>query len=151
MVYPIVYDPNGRESTKYLPYSSNDKSGIYKNDPVGQVSGSYTGSPQQTFYENTSKVANDLAYAQTSFELSPLNRIAKQGAAGINWQPDGNLTSTSDHTVKHHYEINNSATEVILFIYDPVTGLVSTGSGSTPGYYGANQLVANRTTDEHQE
>ncbi len=149
MVQPVIYDPYGRESKKYLPYSPNDNSGYYKTDPVGQVSGNYSGSPQQIFYQGTTKVASDSAYAMTAFEPSPLNRVAKQGAPGINWQPDDNLNSTTDHTVKHSYEING-ATDVILFKYDPVTGYVSTGAGAQPSFYGVNQLVANRSTDEQQ-
>jgi len=145
LVQLVQYDVFNREPRKYLPIVTGSdgsyKAGIF--DTNGQL--------LNNFYSNTNaKIASDaVPFAETSFEPSPLNRVIKQGAPGTNWQPDSNPNSTTDHTVKHHYEFNG-ATDVILFTYDPTTGLVSTGAGSAPGYYGANQLVANRSTDEQQ-
>jgi len=145
LVQLVQYDVFNREPRKYLPIVTGSdgsyKTGIF--DTNGQL--------LNNFYSNTNtKIASDaVPFAETVFEPSPLNRVQKQGAPGTNWQPDSNPNSTTDHTVKHHYEFNG-ATDIILFTYDPTTGLVSTGAGSAPGYYGANQLVANRSTDEQQ-
>ena len=148
LVQTSVYDQYGREYVKYLPVAVGSD-GCPKNDIIDS-NGNYTG-PAQNFCSNgpTDKIADDSKpLSQTVFESSPLNRVLKQGAPGLTWQPDTNPNSTTDRTIKRHYEYNG-ATDVLYFVYDPGTGLVSAGS-SAQQYYSANQLQANRTTDEHQ-
>lgn len=140
IVQPITYDQYGRESIKYLPYVTNDKTGWRKSDAI--IS-------QNSFYANTPKVAVDTnPFSETIFESSPLNRVLKQGAPGLDWQPDSNHSyASTDHTIKFAYEFNTS-NEVLLFDYDAATGLVSAGSSSNPGYYDVGQLYATKTKDE---
>ncbi|HEY9008473.1 MAG TPA: DUF6443 domain-containing protein [Ohtaekwangia sp.] len=154
-VQPIEYDIFGREEKKYLPYTS-ENNGRYKETST-KSSGTYTGSPQNTFYTNGSSdhIADDIApYAETIFESSPLNRIIKQGASGTVWQPDGvNTYNSSDHTIKKNYE-SNTDNEVLLWTYtDPSStyplGQISAGTSASRVYYTANQLYRNRTKDEH--
>lgn len=141
IVTPNSFDDFGRQDKKYLAYPSQSTNGFYQTTGVAD---------QAAFYGTSHpNIANDVAISQTVFEPSPLNRVAKQGAPGAVWQPDNNLNSTTDHTIKYHYE-TNGATDVILFSYDPTTGYITTGSNSQPAYYQAGQLQANRTTDEHQ-
>ncbi|MEK6780697.1 MAG: DUF6443 domain-containing protein [Bacteroidota bacterium] len=147
VVQPIVYDAFGREYRKYLPvtYEAN---GIYKAGLL-DVSGNYTVS----FYNNSSdKIADDpVPYAEIVFEPSPLNRVLKQGAPGQAWQPinpNGDIYSMADHTVKKRYQTNMD-NEVLLFNYDPLTGLVGLPPLIADQYYLANQLYANKTYDEH--
>jgi hypothetical protein len=140
IIAPSVYDDFGREYRKYLPASMNEGTGYYRPDLL-DASSSCT---VNTYSNPAGKIASDpMPYAQTSFEPSPLNRVVKQGAVGSVWQPDNNLNSTTDKTVKHHYEANE-ASDVMLLVYDTASGLVSNSN-----YYAANQLHANRTTDEH--
>jgi hypothetical protein len=147
MVQPVVYDASGKEVTKYLPYVSSDNNGWYKKDAVRTSSGSYVGSSQQNFYNNpTSKIAVDAKpYATTAIEGSPLNRPLKEGAPGEAWQPNGNVSSMDDHTVKKTYEYNKEG-EVYLFNYNTTTGQVTL---SADVYYKPSNLFANRTFDEH--
>ncbi len=151
VVQPIEYDNFGRESIQYLPYVSTANDGQYKAG-VTSNSGVYAGSVHANFYANPStKISNDLApYSATSFEPSPLNRVNKQGAAGVPWQPDAiNSIVSNDKTVKKSYELNGEK-EVLLFDYViPTTtypmGLIKPGKFS---YYPANELFKSRTRDE---
>jgi len=140
LVQPTVYDPFGRENMKYLPYISQEENGDFKEDAVSQ---------QKDFYASgTSTTAADSdPYAEITFEPSPLNRVLKQGAPGAVWQPNSDVYSMADNTVKKRYEFN-LADEVLLFIYDEGTSSLSVSAESAQKYYQPNQLNANRTYDE---
>lgn len=148
-VQPIIYDNYGREAVKYLPYASGND-GAFKStfSPKEQVD--YTTSAQYEFYQSTPGVAVDSKpYAETIFERSPLNRPLKHGAAGESWQPVGtDPMSINDYTIKKRHETNGPS-EVLLFKYDPVSGLVSLNADPAFKYYGANQLYSSKTLDEH--
>lgn len=142
IVQPIVYDPIGRENIKYLPYASGND-GWYKADFVPKDNANYNTSPQYQFYQNASKVAVDAApYSETVFEPTPLNRPQQDFGPGQSWK-------TNNKYIGHNYSFNQN-TEVILFTYDPATGLVSAISNAQIQYYNASQLHINRTTDEQQ-
>ena len=145
LVQPAIYDGFGRESLKYLPYTSIDQSGWYKTDPTGSVSGNYSASPHYAFYNAANdKVADDInPYSETKFEPSPLNRVLEQGAPGSPWQPG------SGHTITRSYSVN-TLNEVYFFSYDPASSSVSLSSDPVLKYYAVNQLYANHTQDEKQ-
>lgn len=127
------YDSLGRESIKYLPFTSGN-SGDYKNAAISGVN---------TFYQEAPLIAHDVPYAQTIFEASPLNRVLKQGAPGLAFQPVSGTTSSSDHSIKKSYQFNQPVDSVYQFSFDGNTGLVSAS------LYGINTLFANKTFDEN--
>jgi hypothetical protein len=146
IIQPIVYDAFGREAVKYLPYVEGS-SGFYRSNPIGTDS-TYENSPQQSFYDNPAlAIAQDGSpFSKTIFEASPLNRVLKQGAPGTDWQPAE--STTPDRTIRKEY-LTNAAEEVVLFIYDPVTGTISASNNNQRTYYDANELFATKTIDEH--
>ncbi|MDR3714785.1 MAG: DUF6443 domain-containing protein, partial [Puia sp.] len=75
VVTPVVYDPFGRELTKYLPYTAqtgNTQDGGFKPDPF---------TDQQNFFQNVypteqpAYTGEQVYYGQTVYEPSPLNRV----------------------------------------------------------------------------
>lgn len=144
VVQPVVYDGFGREPRKYLPISV-ESNGYYK--PNEQIIDLNTASPTygnyagiaQPFYSTGGKVVSDARpYAETIFEPSPLNRLLQQFGPGQDWK-------TNDKSVGQQYQ-TNLANDVYLFVYDASSGLVSLPADS---HYGAGQLHAKVTTDEH--
>jgi RHS repeat-associated protein len=150
LVESVGYDEFGRETKKYLPYTSGNN-GAYKNDILDEVQ--YKNSRQYNFYQYANLVAADQApYSVTTFEPSPLNRISKEGAPGADWQPDAvNSYSSTDHSKKISYG-TNAANEVFLFSYTyPTTNNALGSIVLTPAvYYPAGQLFKNSIKDEHQ-
>jgi hypothetical protein len=136
-----AFDQYGRETTKYLPYSQQNANsdGMYRQEGITE---------QEQFYnDNSSRVAVDGApYAKTVFENSPLNRVVKEGAPGIDWQPG---TDDSDHTIKHRYRFN-FANEVVLFVFEESTEKVTHLENGLTKYYAVNQLQAHHTIDANQ-
>ncbi len=146
IVVHSVYDKQGREPLKYLPFTANDD-GYYKSDPVGNRESPYAKSPQHNYYDGRmpNVAIDDMPVIATVFELSPLNRVLKQGSAGTSWQPDS--TKQYDRTTKLKYLLNN-ANEVCRFIFSSSTGIVP-WTPAANGYYPANVLVALKTIDEN--
>src|SRR5579872_3936638 len=75
VVAAVIYDADGRESYKYLPYvqtSNNTNDGLFKVDPFNA---------QKQFYQNvypTQQPAlsgEQVYYGQVQYEPSPLNRV----------------------------------------------------------------------------
>lgn len=128
LVTPVTYDALGRPVRTYLPYASNG-TGLYQTNALNQ---------QLNFYQaNGDRIANDTApWANTEYETSPLDRVAKQGAPGAAWQP----ATSADHSVKFA-ERANTANEVRRFDY-------AGGVCSSPGFYDAGTLQAKETRDE---
>jgi hypothetical protein len=134
------YDRFGREATQLLSYASSSINGTVQVQP-------YT--DQRLFYQSADKIAtsND-PISIKQFDLSPMNRVVKQGAPGTDWQPISGIYSLSDNSVKKRYEVNLT-NEVLLFIYNPVTGMAALNPDPALQYYLQGQLYANRTYDEH--
>lgn len=143
LLQALTYDGFGRKTKDYLPFTTSGTT-IYQSDPLGEISGNYTASPQYQFYQGTAKVAQDVApYAESILESSPLNRILKQGAVGAVWQPI--IGSTTDKVVNMGYD-NNAANEVRL--------LKMGGSFPIPvsanDYYAAGELTKQIIEDEEK-
>jgi len=147
-VQPIVYDPDGVERIKYLPYISQESNGQYKPNATGKA-GTYNTSVHHAFYTGSNdKVDNDeQPYAETVFEASPLNLVVKQGAVGTAWQPttEPSANAGDDKTVKKRYAINY-ASDVVRFRYDEANAALSL---HTDKYYPAGRLTVEITMDEH--
>ncbi|MGY3214777.1 DUF6443 domain-containing protein [Mucilaginibacter sp. HD30] len=131
VVQPMAYDEFGREIYKYLPYASTvANNGSYKpNALAGQQAAFYSGTP--------GVVSTGTPYAQTVFETSPLNRVAKQGAPGADWQP-------SAHPARMGYGVN-AANDIRYWT------VASNGNGASAGsnYYQAGALTADTVYDEN--
>ena len=162
IVQPFMYDSQGRDSVKYLPYAVSgftNSTGSYKTDALTAGAGvayfyNPTGSGTSGNQQSNGIVVNPNPYSQTVFEQSALNRVTEQGAAGAPWQPVAN--STAGHTVKMSYTLNNATS----FSADSVNGrqavwynanINADGSRSliTNGYYPANTLTVTVTKDEN--
>jgi len=145
IVQPLVYDAYGRETMKYLPFTSSQNLGWFKENPVG------TGSEQYNFYNQpNSMISQDVPYAQTIVEPSPLNRVLKQGAPGAVWQPNSDSYSLEDKTIKKGYWNNSGGDQILFFTYDPQTDVLSAGDAASFDYYDPNTLAANKTVDENK-
>ena len=149
MVQPQAYDALDREPRQYLPFadSTHDEPGHYRHRALTQ---------QQQFYGRTTPPNGGLgplsprdpiqgvartgvAYAETQFEPSPLNRVLAQGAAGEAWQLN------AGHAPQRLERTNTAADSVLRFVpsYDPHSG--------DPGYqglYADGELWATQVTDE---
>ena len=127
MVTMHAYDPSGRESTTFLPYTSPSNDGNYKSNPTDEqnnfLSAQYPG--EQYFY------------GKDGYENSPLNRVLTTAAAGNSW-------AGSDRAVSQQYLINTAADSVHIWN-------ITFGAGSVPtdgGLYAAGSLFKTLTTDE---
>jgi RHS repeat-associated protein len=145
-----IYDEFGRETMKFLPYVSSQMDGRYRAIPTSETF---------SFYVNgtADKVADDTKpYNETIFERSPLQKVIKQGAPGLAWQPDEvNSFGSTDYTVKKNYE-SNGANEVLRWSYVApsvnaveLLGQVNAGTALSPVYYEPNKLTKNISRDEH--
>lgn len=147
VVQPVVYDQFGREAFKYLPFVASENTGWIKEDVINANTKQYQNAAAQFYSSGSGGIPIDTPYARVVFEASPLNRIAKQGAPGVAWQPNGSPQSLADHTVKYRY-LSNASGEVLLWTYDPATNLVNAKNGSSYVYYGPNTLFLKSTYDE---
>lgn len=142
VVQPMWYDPYGRETKKYLPYTATGQSAAYRPTAIKSASGAYVGSAQYLFYQSGGTVATDVApFSQTVVEASPMERVARQGAMGQAWQP----TAIADKSIRLDYRTNGEE-EVLLLSYSGATQEVFGGTGS---YYTVGALFVQVTTDEH--
>jgi hypothetical protein len=146
MVAPVVYDPYGRETYKYLPYiasTGNTNDGSFKQTPF---------TDQANFYQNIyptqqpAYTGEQIYYNQTNFESSPLNRTLKTMAPGNSWAGSGKgdslqyLSSTSADSV----QIWNITNDTLTYVDNDL----STNIPTSGGYYPAGQLYKNVTLDE---
>jgi RHS repeat-associated protein len=146
IVSPVVYDADGREMYKYLPYvasTGNSNDGSFKPTPFAD---------QSNFYQNVyptqqpAYTGEQVYYSQTNFEASPLNRVMQSLAPGNSWAGSGNgvsqqyLVSSSADSVL----IWNITTDTLTYVDNDLTTNIPTNGG----YYPAGQLEKNVTLDE---
>ncbi len=139
IIQPIEYDFFGRESIKYLPYTSTSTAtGIYRSTWKTEQSAFYTG-----LYGPTDGTK---AFSQTVFDKSPLNRIMKQGAPGIIWQPitTSTVRQTSEHITSFQYATNTSNEVYYWAISGTYPDVIFTRKS-----YAANELYKNVVYDEN--
>ncbi|MDZ7743560.1 MAG: DUF6443 domain-containing protein [Bacteroidota bacterium] len=123
------YDEFSRQAKEYLPFSTNENNGNYKNNALIK---------QADFYETAQKVAHSsYPYANTEYESSPLQRILKQGFAGYDWQ-----TSSNGHPLSFSYRFNY-ANEVRKWDENQ-------GDFSSNSFYPANSLSVTIQNDENR-
>ena len=141
MVAPVVYDAFGRETFKYLQYAQSNNT---TNDGKFRAT-AFT--DQDYYFKNVYRDgSNNLMYAgeqalysRTEFEPSPLNRVAKDFAAGNTWA--GSYGSGAEKAVVHQYLVNSSADDVRSWTIntDPLTYVNNDATTNipavvTPGY-----------------
>lgn len=98
------YDQYGREPKQYIPYTNTTSSGGYRSAALTE---------QAAF--GTTYGAGAVAFAESVFEPSPLNRVMEQGAPGTTWQTG---QGASAHTIRYTWKGNLSAEEVHDFTND---------------------------------
>lgn len=133
VVTPVIYDDQGREALKYLPYVSNTTDGNFKASPFTEQSSFYT----STYNPGNNANGEKFFYHKTDFEASPLGRVEKYYAPGNSWT--GNNTGITNSN-----QVNGAADSVRIW------NMVMT-AGTTPtsaGFYTAGQLHKKITTDE---
>jgi RHS repeat-associated protein len=142
VVSATVYDALGRETLKYLPFTSTNTAGgteitdngSFKLNPFQQqqtfMAAQY-GSQNETFY-----------YSQTDYEPSPLNRPVKSFAPGNSWV--GSRGTASEKSVQQQYQYNTSNDVVRIFTIAAAQGSMPLN----PGNYTAGQLYKNIMIDE---
>lgn len=155
VVHPIVYDHLGRESRKYLPFTTGNNGGYKPSTTIIDGNGNYIGKAGE-FYSALvdPKVQSDeRPFSETVFEPSPLNRPLKEYGPGLAWAPSG-----ADKPVGLAYSSNihntgNSNTEEAIIAWKiDENGALERATPSihieTGGYYMSNQLYITIRTDE---
>ncbi|QEC77273.1 DUF6443 domain-containing protein [Mucilaginibacter ginsenosidivorax] len=139
--YDIVttqgYDSYGREVKHYLPYvPSTGTAGNYRSDALTSAQAAFYNTPPSGIVQIPS--STQIAYGETRFETSPLNRAVEQGAPGLSWKIGGG------HTGTFTYSSNTSSDAVKLWV------LNTSGSGASySGSYGDGKLTKTITVNEN--
>ena len=132
LIQPVYYDDYGRESKKFLPYTTSiGASGSYRSDAL------QSGTGVNYYYNNPTVGVKQMAtpFAETKYEPSELNRVIEQGASGDDWQ------LSAGHTIKSSYGVN-IANDVRIYTAE-AEGAVDEEykrNLASPGYYDAGEL-----------
>ncbi len=149
IIQTIVYDDLGRRKFNLLPYTDNlngsfDNDNVTIEDPTHE---SYTSSSQYQFYQDPAfahfGTDNDVPYSETVFDGSPLNLVKKQGAPGVDWQPNSSTTNRleSEHVVSSDYIVDEGGNI-------PYFKIVANQLDLDEKYY-VNELLISITKDEN--
>jgi RHS repeat-associated protein len=127
LVSMTVYDPDGRETQKFLPYVSGYNDGLYKTTAVAD----------ENTFNNRQFPGEQYYYGQVTMEASPLNRVQQTDAPGLNWVG-------ANRGVGTQYLLNSAADSVHIWLIGFTSGSLPTDGGS----YAAGELTKTTTTDE---
>ncbi|MEJ7659573.1 MAG: DUF6443 domain-containing protein [Hymenobacter sp.] len=144
VVQPQAYDGLGRAPRQFLPYVADSTSGGYRPRALLEQGRYYaalppTGPPSpQDLTQGVARTG--VAYAETQFEASPLNRVAAQAAPGETWQ------LTGGHPVERVERPNVFADSLLRFApgYNP-----QDPDPHCQGSYAPGELWGVLTKDEH--
>jgi len=139
VVQPYAYDALGRESKQYLPYAATPVARRYRDDALFEQDRFYREQPASPGPASADVVRTGVAYSETLFESSPLNRVAAQSAPGESWR------MATGRIVRQEQRSNTVQDSVWNF--RPLTTGASLGF---QGVYGAGTLWGTLTQDEHQ-
>jgi hypothetical protein len=108
IIQPIEYDAFGRESFKFLPYTSTTATGTYRASWKTEQAAFYT---TTLAYGSTD---GNKAFSQTVFDNSLENIIMKQGAPGVAWKISSQniARQTGEHILSYQYTANTSSDAV---------------------------------------
>jgi RHS repeat-associated protein len=145
IVAHMGYDNFGRKDKEYLPYL----------DVASTIASYRTGAAAKTNSYYISNYPADInsaspnPFSQKSFDNSPLNRVAQQGAPGSSW------AIGSGHEIKSDYSSNTVADNVKLFnaitLWKTDLGLfdITLGNSEATTFYGKGQLTKTIIKDEN--
>ncbi|MBS1511483.1 MAG: hypothetical protein JST86_11620 [Bacteroidetes bacterium] len=142
MVSSAEYDAYGRTQYQWLPYADPAAgNGTFKTTPF---------SAQSTFYNDPNGVlkaqGENYYYGKTIFEASPLNRVNKTLAPGINW-------AGAARGVEQQYRVNTTTDDVKMWLVTDVAGnfgnYTLNTSINTNGSYNPGELFKTISIDEH--
>ena len=133
LIVPTVYDNLGRQTKQYLPYvSSATANGSYRSNAIAEQESFYNSPPAGVV--SIPSGSGQVAWSETKFEASSLNRVVQQGFPGADWKIGGT------HTLRKGYGING-ASEVRDW------AVTTTGATGTT-YYPKSRLYTDTLTDE---
>lgn len=130
----IEYDAFGRQVKDYLPYAEVSSCGLYRSDALSSSESFYNSDK----YENTTN-----PYSEKQFEASPLNRVLKQAAPGIDWRIkidssiegsscfDGHSPNFNSSTCSDYRNFVYNTTSINMDYYDPSYYEYNTSIGIT--------------------
>ncbi|MCX2494075.1 DUF6443 domain-containing protein [Pedobacter sp. PF22-3] len=146
IVSPVVYDINGRETMRYLPYASASSNTEYNVNAIAD---------QNTFYNipPSGISINRYPYSQDRIEASAISRPLERGFPGSAWQLSNSGISGSGHTAKLEYTVNRSTDgpAVVLYRANPVstTGQTHHRTLSNGGNFADGELYVGIIKDEN--
>ena len=155
MVSASVYDQYRREVYKYLPFAANNtggntsiSDGLFKLNPFQQQISFYnTQLTGQTGETNVGPNSLNYAYAQTSFEQSPLNRSLENFAPGVSWVGTSTQALEANRTsIKIKQWVNTATDDVKIWTVTDVAN--NWGTYAISGAYPAGTLMKSVTVDE---
>ncbi len=143
----IEYDGFGRRERSYLPFSpqvsSSSAPGSYREigNPELASNSYYKSLPSLGYLQR-----DPMAWADTEYEPSPLNRVIEQGAPGADWQPVAvpGQQGSGEHTRVMEYRTNTHSVPG----FDPLS-LNSVAIPLNPHFYPPNSLSVLRSYDEN--
>lgn len=128
------YDALGRESKSYLSYPSGSTIGKFKTNAKTE---------QMTYIQNTyGESVNAPTYSLTTFDNSPLSRIANIKESGDGW--GGNLSYSGN---SFQYEFNTALEQIKIW----KIGFTETDMPVLDGEYGDGKLYKTVSIDEKQK
>jgi hypothetical protein len=114
MVSFNVYDPFGREATKYMPYTATTTDGNFKPTFQGD----------QDQFNNAQFPGQQFYFSQTNFEPSPLNRVMASDPPGMSWVG-------AQRGVGQQYLLNQATDSVQIWNISLTAGSLPTNGGGT--------------------
>lgn len=141
----IVYDQYGRESKQWLPFNASGDKGSFR---TGNIQMSIAYSYAYLFYEEfggSGNLANP--YSVILFDESPLNRIIKQAAPGLDWKMGAGKEIELNYQTNSSYEVRQYEIDLVFTsgVYSPTLNL----SSNNNGYYTAGELFKTIIKDEN--
>lgn len=132
LITPIEYDESGVQTKEYLPYAGQQSNLAYDADALTNVL-------------NYPEYLGKVPYSQKLIEKSPIARLVKQAAPGVEW------SMNSGKEIKKNYGVNTISDGVKLFkatsAFNSVTGVYDVSF--TTATYSEGQLWKDITKDEN--
>ncbi len=115
----VDYDATGRVEKHYLPYPASTANGSISTDPV---------TAQKDFYTGKFGAADGaVAFTQSVYDDSPLNRVVEQAAPGDSWKVGSN------HTVESEFTVNDGTEQIRELYVDNGSNIITVGSNYLKG------------------
>lgn len=152
IITPFGFDYFGRQKRDYLPYARTDSSLNFEPSLVPdyygdiyELSNFYAAKFPDDFKNIHPSEAN--AFSEKYFEASPLSRIRKQSAPGVEWQLY--KFGDNDHTIKFEYNANTTNDVVRVFTVSFTNENKEVPNLESKGVYSGLQLYKTITKNEN--